>query len=38
MSSSVHSDNTKKDFLILGEGATQGLVDTTLTAGKIVFH
>ena len=29
MSSPVHSDNKKKDFLILGEGATQGLGDAT---------
>ena len=32
MSSSVHTDNKKKDILILGLGPTQGLVDTTLTA------
>ena len=32
MSSSVHIDNKNKDILILGEGATQGLDDTTLTA------
>ena len=32
MSSSVHVDNKGKDILILGEGATQGLNDTTLTA------
>ena len=32
MSSSVHVDNKKKDILILGEGPTQGLDDTTLTA------
>ena len=31
MSSSVHIDNKNKDFLILGEGPTQGLDDTTLT-------
>ena len=31
MSSSVHNDNKKKDILILGEGTTQGLDDTTLT-------
>ena len=34
MSSSVHVDNKKKDILILGEGPTQGLNDTTLTAEK----
>ena len=32
MSSSVHDDNKGKDILILGERATQGLDDTTLTA------
>ena len=32
MSSSGHVDNKKKDILILGEGPTQGLDDTTLTA------
>ena len=32
MSSSVHFDNKGKDILILGEGPTQGLDDTTLTA------
>ena len=31
MSSSVHVDNTNRDILILGEGPTQGLDDTTLT-------
>ena len=31
MSSSVHNDNTNKDILILGEGLTQQLDDTTLT-------
>ena len=31
-SSSVHIDNENKDILILGEGPTQGLDDTTLTA------
>ena len=30
MSSSVHNDSKKKDILILGEGTTQGLDDTTL--------
>ena len=34
MSSSVHDDNKKKDILILDEGSTQGLDDTTLTAEK----
>ena len=32
MSSSVHVDNKGKDILILGEGPTQVLDDTTLTA------
>ena len=32
MSSCVHTDNKKKDILILGEGPTQKLDDTTLTA------
>ena len=32
MSSSVHIDNRNKDILILGEGPTQGLNDTTSTA------
>ena len=32
MSSSVPMDNKNKDILILGEGPTQGLDDTTLTA------
>ena len=32
MGSSVHIDNKGKDILILGEGPTQGLDDTTLTA------
>ena len=35
MSSSVHADNKKKDILILCEGPTQGLNDTTLTAEKM---
>ena len=35
MSSSVHVDNQKKDILIPGEGPTQGLDDTTLTAEKM---
>ena len=32
MSSSVHVYDKKKDILILGEGPTQKLDDTTLTA------
>ena len=32
MSSSVHIDNKNKDILILGEGPTQGLDNTALTA------
>ena len=32
MSSSVHVDNKEKDILILGEGPTWGLDDSTLTA------
>ena len=35
MSSFVHIDNKNKDVLILGEGPTQGLDDTTLTAEVI---
>ena len=31
LNSSVHIDNKGKDILILGEGPTQGLDDTTLT-------
>ena len=34
MSSSVHVDNKKKDILLPGEGPTQGLDGTTLTAEK----
>ena len=34
MSSSVHVNNKTKNILILGEGVTQGLDDTTLTAEK----
>ena len=34
MSSSVHVDNKKKDILILGEGPTQELDNTTLIAEK----
>ena len=36
MRSSLHGDNKKKDVLILGEGPTQGLDDTTLTAEKSI--
>ena len=32
MSSSVHINNKNKDILVFGEGPTQGLDDTTLTA------
>ena len=35
ISSSMHIDNKKKDILILGEGLTQGVEGTTLTAEKI---
>ena len=35
MSSSVHVDNKKKSILILGEGPTQRLDGTTLTAEKL---
>ena len=38
MSSSVHVVNKKTDTLILGEGPTQGLDDTTLTTEKKVFN
>ena len=34
MSSSVHIDNKENDVLILGEGSTDGLDHTTLTAEK----
>ena len=34
MSSSIHVDNKKKYILVLGEGHTQGLDGTTLTAEK----
>ena len=34
MSSFVHTDNKKKDISVLGEGSTQGLDGTTLTAEK----
>ena len=37
--SSVHVDNKGADILILGEGPTQGLDDTTLTAkAKYTIH
>ena len=32
MSSSVHVNNKNKNIVVLGEGPTQGLDDTTLTA------
>ena len=32
MSSSIHIDNKEKEMLFLGQGPTQGLDDTTLTA------
>ena len=35
ISSSVHIGNKNKDILVLGEGPTQGLDDTTLTAEPI---
>ena len=35
MSSSLHVDNKGKNILILGEGPTQGVDDTTLTAEAI---
>ena len=35
MSSSAHVDNKKKDTLILGDGPTQGLDSTKLTAEKM---
>ena len=38
MSSSVHFDNKKNNILIIGEGPTQGLDDTTLTAEKKTFN
>ena len=38
MTLSVHVDNKRKDILIIGEGPTQGLNDTTLTAeGKYLI-
>ena len=36
MSSSVHVDNKKKYILILGEGPTQALDDTTPIAEKSI--
>ena len=38
MCSSVHFDNKKNNILIIGEGPTQGLDDTTLTAEKKTFN
>ena len=38
MSSSVHFDNKKNNILIIGEGPTKGLDDTTLTAEKKTFN
>ena len=39
MSSSVHIDNKVKDIVILGEGPTQGLDDSTLTGeGKYLIN
>ena len=35
MSSSVHANKTTKNILILAEGITQRLDDTTLTAEKM---
>ena len=35
MSNSVHANNKTKNYLLLGEGFTQGLDDTTLYAEKI---
>ena len=37
MSSPVHIDNKNKDILILGEGPTQGLDDTTLNI-LLILH
>ena len=37
-SSSVHIENKKKDILILGKGATQGLYDSTLKAEAKIFN
>ena len=33
----MHIDNKKKDILVLGEGPTQGLDNTTITACSINF-
>ena len=38
MSSCVHLDNKKKDFLIYGEGPMKGLNGLTLTADKKVLN
>ena len=39
MSSSVHFNNKGKDMLILGEGSTEGLEDSTLTGeGKYAIN
>ena len=38
MSSSVHTDNKKRNNLIIGEDPTQGLRNTTLTAEKKSFN
>ena len=35
MSHSVHDNSKTKNILILGEGITQGLDDTTITAEKM---
>ena len=35
MSSSAHANNKAKNILVLGEGITQELDDTILTAGKM---
>ena len=35
MSSSIHANNKTKSILILGEGFTQGLEDTTLYGEKM---
>ena len=37
MSNSIHTDNKKKDILVLGRGRTQGL-ESTLTAENYVFY
>ena len=34
MSSSVHANNKTNNILVLGEGITKGLEDTTLTTEK----